>query len=237
MRDRLITQLWCPTAMDAAPTLCPRRRRNKRMKVLTLTDWNFHEITAFERNDLTKRDLVVAWTQSHQNVWRLETELGKSTVMGSARYEDAIINDTQSISCHFPFDVVNLDFSSQNPLQTDGRIEREIKSVEYSIKIQNGTGSNGLVIIYTTKIYSNSLDSSSVKQASDAIVIQGWPGLSINGFSSQITDYNEKIRFIKGVIEKICNKYNYCGSFSELSLVSSGGSERIYSIAGLIRKM
>ena len=206
------------------------------MKMLTLTDWNFEEIKEFERNKLTKRDLIVAWTQSYQNVWRLEPELGKSTVMGSTRYEDTIVNDTQSISCHFPFDIVNLDFSSQSPLQTNGRIEKEIQSVEYSIKLQNETGDQGLVLIYTTKIDAISLDPSSVKQASDGVTVHGWPGLSINGVSPNITDYNEKIRFIKGIIEKICRKYNYSSSFRVLSLNIPGGSERIYSITGLIEK-
>jgi len=206
------------------------------MKVLTLTDWKFEEIKEFERNNLTKRDLIVAWTNSHQNVWRLEAFLGKSEVLDGSRFEDAIVNDTQSISCHFPFDIANLDFSSQNPLQTNGRIEKEIQSVEYSIKLQNEAGEKGLVLIYTTKIDANSLDPSSVKQASDGIAAPRWPGLSINGFSPNITNYNEKIRFIKDIMEKICRKYNYSGSFRVLSLNIPGGSERIYSIAGLIEK-
>jgi hypothetical protein len=206
------------------------------MKVLTLTDWNFEEIKEFERNKLTKRELIIAWTHSYQNVWRLEAFLGKSEVLGSNRFEDAIVNDTQSISCHFPFDIVNLDFSSQDPLQTNGRIEKEIQSVEYSIKLQNETGDQGLVLIYTTKIDAISLDPSSVKRASDGIAVPGWPGLSINGFSPNITGYNKKIRFIKDIIEKICKKYNYSGSLNELSLSIPGGSEHIYSIAGLIEK-
>lgn len=236
MKDILISDLWRQAAVDAASSLYPRRKKNKQMKMLTLTDRDFKEIKEFERIRLTKRDLVVAWTYSYQNTWRLETALGKSEVLGSTRYENEIISNPQSILCHFPFDIINLDFYSQNPLQVNERIEKEIKSTEYTIKFQNEKSDKGTVLIYTTKIDSNPLNPNLMKEFSDSIIISEWHGLSINGFSYNITHCQKKIRFIEHILKEICTKYNYNNSFKKLFLNLPGDNEHIYSIAGLLER-
>lgn len=236
MKNTLISKLWCPFIINADPFLYPRRRKNKRMKIFTLTDWNHEEIEEFKRNCLTKPDLIVAWTHSYQNRCRLETDLGKSRVLGSDRYEDAIIRDPQSIYDYFPFDIINLNFNSQDPLQINQRIEKEIQSIEHTIKFQNEKSNGNLVLIYTTKIDSNPLDPNLIKKFSDSISVPGWYGLSINQFKFNITCYEDKFKFIEYILKDICTKYSYNNSFDKPFFDLSKSNGHIYSIAGLLKR-
>ena len=87
------------------------------MKVLTLTsDTNFKEIYLFLDENLAQRGDIVVWNNEYLKMIRLETELGDSSVLGTLRYENSIRNQNFSLKQYFPFDIINLDFSSQKPI-------------------------------------------------------------------------------------------------------------------------
>lgn len=239
IKDRLISELWVPTAMGGGSVFYPRLRKNKNMKLLTLTNpSNFREVTEFISNNLTKKDFITGWNYKNASRWSLEAEGKMNIVLGSTRYEDSMLSGTHDIQEKFPFNIVNLDFSSQNPEPENGRLEREIFSIEHTIKLQVDKGNNEMVLIYTTLLDSNPLNIDEIKRNSDNIIIQGWNGLSINRLPSDTTAHQEKITCLKEILRQIYSKYRYRilkGSGS-LCIELPNGSGHILSVALLIRR-
>jgi len=237
-KDKLIKQLWLPIAIAGGQVLYPRRTKNRRMKVLTLTHHdNCREADKFIRNKLTNKELMVGWNKGTNESMRLEAErLG--SVVGPYVYEDSIISGQSDAQDKFPFDILNLDFSSQKPESENGRLEREILSVEYTIKLQSDKGNDGMVIIYTTLLNSKPLDINKVKQKSDNIRIQGWNGLSIDGLPTNTIDSHEKTRCLKEILQQTSSKYQYGNKkfFDPLCRRLSNGSGYILSIGLLLKK-
>jgi hypothetical protein len=98
----LLGEIWLPLALKGGEHFFPLRKKNKGMKLFTLTDMNYQEVKVFEENRLTKREHVVAWTYSQQQVYRLEAELGRSKILCEGRLDDAIGVDSQTIYENFP---------------------------------------------------------------------------------------------------------------------------------------
>lgn len=237
IKDRLIDKLWFPTVKKGGAIFYSRLSKNKKMKVFTLTgDENFREIVKFVEGSLTKNEHVVAWNYSHFKKLRLETDPSPSLVLGTTKYEDSISSSSFSLSNHFPFDVINLDFSSQDPLPESGRIEKEIQSLEETIKLQHESDKKNreFVLIFTTLLNSHSLDYGNVVRTSNAMEVSGWQGLHYNDFRQNITDQVEKIKCIESVLDKICLKYHYYGKFRSLHYRLGREQRRIYSVAGIL---
>ena len=210
LKDQLINELWLPYIKRGGDIFYPRLKKNKRMKLLTLTsDKNFQEIFTFQKNNLTDKEYIFAWTYSHIKKLRLETELSPAKIFGAIRYDNSASSSSFPISSYFPFDIINLDFSSQDPGLESGRIEREIESFERTIKLQREESGVNFIIIYTTLLNSNNLSYKSIAMASNNIPISGWPGLTLNEFPSKIKEQKEKMRCIEAVLAKLCLKYNY----------------------------
>lgn len=237
VRDVLIDSLWLPTAQKWGDTVRPSRKKNKRMKLLTLTsDVSFREVAKFEEGELTRREHVVAWNYSHIKKLRLETEISPAKVFGPPRYENCASSSSFPIKEYFPFDVINLDFSSQDPSLEAGRIEQEIGSVEDTIKLQKAKGGDSFVLVYTTVLNSNALDYESIVQTSNNMPMSGWSGLHSEEFPGRIGKQDEKMRCIETVVSKICSKYGY-NYETEVKAISIGKRNRyvIYSVAVLVR--
>lgn len=236
IKTQLLEVLWLPKIRRAGDILYSKLRKNKKMKVLTLTDHrNFQEITTFEESKLTLREHVTAWTYGHIEKLRLETELSPARVFGPTRYEDSISKSSFSLRAHFPFDVINLDFSSQTPDLESGRIEKEIECLERTIKLQRAHNNRGFVIIYTTLLNSNNLDYGSMVNSSNALHSPGWSGIVSGSFPPSVEDQREKIECMESILTEICSKYNYDVEFERRSFSMSGTQHSVCSIAGLLR--
>jgi hypothetical protein len=224
-KNKLVDGLWLPIAKKGGKVIYPRLKKNKRMKMLTLiNDSNFQEIFKFEENDLTTRDRVFVWTYSYLKKSRLEPELDPAKVFGSTRYEDSILRQSFSLSGNFPFDLINLNFYSQDPELECGRIEKEIESLEKTIRLQRENENKRFILIYTTLLNSNNLDYRSITNTL---------GLSSQNFPLTITRQTEKIRCIKKVLDEICSRYDYTSEFREKRYPVDRG-KYIWSIAGLV---
>lgn len=206
----LIDKLWLPTTQKWSNVLRPRVRKNKRLKLLTLTsDASFKEVIKLEEEELTEKECVVAWTHSHIKKLRLETEMSPAKVSGIARYETCVSNPSFVIKDHFPFDIVNLDFSSQEPVFDPGRVEEEIRSLEDTIKLQSDVGGDAFIMLYTTVLNSNDLDYKTIVRKSNSVPVLGWSGLSQDEFPTKIAAQAEKMRCIEAVVSCMCSKYKY----------------------------
>lgn len=237
IKNRLIDQLWVPIAITGGNILYPRRTRNKKMKVLTLTHHdNCREADEFIKKKLTNKELMVGWNKGTNEVIRLEAErLG--SVIGPYVYEDSIIEGVTDIQNKFPFDILNLDFFSQKPESENGRLEREILSVEHTINLQLNKGNDGVVLIYTTLLDSNPLNIDKIKQNSDNIRIQGRDELFIDDLPSNAIDYQEKIRCLKNIFQQIYSKhYRNIRDFNSICVRLSNGSAHILSIGVLLTR-
>ena len=137
VKKRLVGGLWLNTIVRAGSIRYPKRTRNKQMTMLSLTNEDeLSEIYLLLSRKIIVKEGVLAWNYSLFKVMRMETE-GVSAV-GKSRYEKSMCTATDETKAFFPREIINLDFTSQDPQDTDGRIENELESVEETIKIQSG---------------------------------------------------------------------------------------------------
>jgi hypothetical protein len=236
IKTQLVRDLWLPIIKNGGDILYPRLRKNKKMKLLTLTtDTNFEEITTLVSNKLTQKERIIVWTQSYFKKVRLETGISPLIVVGGIRYEDSISSSSFPLNDHLPFDVINLDFSSQDPSFDAGRVEKEIISLEKTIRMQKNRNSNNFILIYTTILNSNHLNLTFICSASDTCQVMGWQGLTTGEYPSDISDNNQKINCIESILCKISQKYNYNYHINKMNM-SLNGDKIVFSMAGLLRK-
>lgn len=238
IKDELITELWIPIAKKGGSMFYPRLKINKKMKVLTLTQhMNCRELEEFIKNKLTKKDLIVGWNRATNESIRLEVEKMESCV-GSYVYEDTIQDNESVIQDKFPFDILNLDFSSQKPEIEEGRIEKEVLGIEHTLRIQSNNGNKGMVLIYTTILNSKPLSPLGIKQCSDDISCRGWNGLSIDSPQENILDKEQKIECLKKILEQLPLKYQYSleDNLSVCCKPLANGSKCILSIGIILKR-
>lgn len=199
-KTSLLGEMWLPLAQKGGEHLYPLRKKNKGMRLFTLTDMDYQEVKVLEEKKLTKREHIVAWTNSQQQVYRLEAELGRSVILCEGRLDDAIVLDSQAVSENFPCELLNLDFLSQNPvINTIGRIEKELRVAHVLVGLLNKAELRGFVLFYTTALDQVDIDSTSL----------AFPVTLPLGFVSPADIIDKKIEFIKNISESIVHSNNY----------------------------
>ena len=237
IKTQLIDVLWLPKVDDFANREYPRRRRNKDLRLLTLTnDKNYDEIIRMEESNITKREKTVAWTNSHIVGWRLDTILGRATVARDARFETCAGDNFLPIHSHFPFDILNIDFSSQNIESSPGRLEREIDCLEKTISIQKQKDIEKFVLLYTTVLNGCSVSYSHIVTTSNSVIMFGWEGLKIDEFSPELNDHDEMGQCIESVISKLTLKYAYQSSIDRVQLPIPLDSREVLSVVALVKR-
>lgn len=210
-KSRLISELWLPKAKEHSKVLRPKLKKNKRLRVLTLTsDADFQEVTHFIKEGLSTKSNIIIWTYSLLKRLRFQADGFKVPI--PRKFEDAVLQSASQYSELFPLQVANLDFVSQDPTSTQGRIEREIESVEGTVKLQRECHTDedkGLILIFTTKIDAIIVDVASVKTELDNFHALGWPGLDISGCGGSAATADQKAYVIKRILEQITRKYGY----------------------------
>lgn len=237
-KPQLLDRLWLPMVRKVGDIFNPRKKKNKDMKVFTLTsDTNFKEVNLILDENIAQRKDIIVWNNEYFKIIRLETELGDSIVLGSTRYENSIQNHNFSLKKHFPFDIINLDFLSQEPICEEGRVEKEIISIEETIKLQNCSNANFL-LIYSTIFDNNNLDLNKICDESDRRMLRRWPGLVIDEelLSNPINDNSKKIEAIGCVLTQISRKYNYISDLTDTLSINSNDGNVVYSIAAIFRR-
>lgn len=232
IKDDLIKKLWIPFIKSAAKTIAPRKRKHKNLRVFTLTsDVNYNEIDVIAKEDLASKEKIVAWSHSHLKIVRLETDIAPSRVIGLARYENSILSSNFPLINEYNFDILNLDFFSQEPIQETGRTEKEIISVEKSLKLQKDQ--DKFILIYTTLLNSKSFNLGCLQNSSDSFHEKGWQGLSTGKFPSIINDNSEKMACIESIFTQLFNKYDYKGNIKKKN-IKFERKKFIVSFAGLL---
>lgn len=236
IKAELIDKLWLPKVKEAKALICPRRKKNARMRLFTLTDGiNLKEIFKLESENLIQKEDVVAWVQTMQKKFRVESESVDCVLDGSV-YDGSFLTPASQLYDRFPFDIVNLDFNSQESMQREGRIEAEVMMIERAIQLQYQTGGRVFILIYTTILDTFDINGAEVMRVSDAIAINGWGGLGLNQFANQITDSDQKMCFLQTFIEKLMQKYGYAsrGNVENLSYDNIGGNNKLFSLVAIL---
>jgi hypothetical protein len=209
IKPELLNELWLPGLTKCGKIFYPRKKY-KEMSVLTLTSTdNFDEIDALIEKNLTRKELIKVLTNTHVKVARLETEIGKSKIFGPGRYEDIMSNGTCELIECFPFDVLNLDFFSQDPRIENGRIEDELLSIEKTIRLQKVKNHRMFALIYTSILNSHNLDLTRIKNISDYFSEPGWGGILISQYPDIVQQNDQKINCIEYILSGLSQKYNY----------------------------
>lgn len=237
IKSQLIADLWLPVAKKGGTHFFPRRKTNYDMSLFTLTaDSNFEEILCFKKKKLISEKKTIAWSYASQKRVRLETEFNEAIIAGFAKYETSISFDDFEIKNSFPFHIINLDFSSQDPIFESGRLEKELISLEKTISLQKDNSAE-FVLIFTTILNGNHLNFSTLCTNSDQMHVSGWRSLQDETFSlhSPIQDNPQKIVSIEYFIRQMAKKYQYSIEYLGKSIVLRDG-KIAFSAAGLLRR-
>ncbi|MHA1267871.1 MAG: hypothetical protein ACTSRS_21755 [Candidatus Helarchaeota archaeon] len=238
VKDLLIDRLWLKSVLKGGKEFFPRLRKNKNMKMLTLTnDDNYNEINRFIEKKLTVTRLIYAWNHDRFKALRLETEGKAKRILGPTRFEETIVTSEDEIIDKFPFDILNLDFSSQDPESEVGRLERELLGLEKTIKLQKEKqhDKRGYVLIFTTLINSRQVNCQTLIDNCRDIRVQGWNGnLRFEGNPVDVTEQTKKVEIIESILDQLSNKYNYYLELEKIEIELNKGKS-ILSIAAIIK--
>lgn len=237
IKDSLIADLWIPTIKRAGSMFYPRLKKNKQMKLLTLTsDENFKEIDSIISEKISEKSITYPWNYDRLKKIRLESE-GLDNVLGATKYEDSIMSTTHDIQNYFPFDIINLDFYSQDPITQSGRFEKEIMGLDQTLSLQSSKGSNklGFVLIFTSIINGLAINCNDIIENSGKIKVDGWTSLSIseNGI---IVDFKKKILVVESVSKQLALKYGYKLEMDKKEHNIVVNEKSVYSLACIFKR-
>ena len=235
LRNELIEELWLPMAKEAGDKFY-RRRKNKQMKLFTLTDGvNFKEISRLKEEKLIRGGDAILWVSNMIKAVRAETE-AMGIVFNGSICEEAILNTSCQINPLFPYDILNLDFSSQDIYVSDCRIERELEKTEHFISLQNQRHNKGFVLLQTTVIDSETINRNNVKDASNAMQLNGWGGLVLDTFPAIVLNNAQKSDLIQRVLKSLCQKYKY--NIIKITIMSKDidTQQQLHSLAVIIER-
>jgi uncharacterized protein YifN (PemK superfamily) len=209
------------------------------MRLFTLTDGiSFGDISKFEEENLIQKEDVVAWVKTMIKRFRAEAESVGTVFDGHIYDNELFLGNSCQAKVLFPFDIINLDFESQEPTLERGRIEIEMDKLEKIIILQNRHSCNKFVLMYTTLIDTCDIDANRVKQTSDSLTMSGWNGIEPNGFTGLIIDSIVKQRFLRNFFEQLIRKYAYTcvPTIACFPCNINGLDVQLFSIAGIFMR-
>jgi hypothetical protein len=234
LKDELISRLWLPKAREAGSVIYPRRRRNTHMRMFTLSDGlDLSEVCKLEDANLIMREECVAWVCSMNKRWRVESENIGMVIDGHV-YDPSFLRPSCPLVRHFPFDILNLDFGSQDTEMVKGRMETEMMIFERFIRIQQERGQSRFLVILTIPIYSCSLDCARVVRESNGMKVDAWGGLGSHDYTQNVEGQSEKTDFIQAIAEIVAQKYGYSCRSGLVPLLCSDRGRIIFSMAGVL---
>jgi hypothetical protein len=211
LKSDLVVNLWTTSFLSAGRLLAPRKTY-KHLKVFNLTNArNLCDIDVLVENKISNKQFMYAWCYGDFEYLSLCTEGKFKEVLGDTKLEKSVeLNNHNSLISKFPFHIISLDFSSQEFILEEGRLEEELITVEKLLQIQkNNSGTKKeFLLIFTTVLNSKSFNIDEVKTNSEALYTTGYScNLTQSGTK---TAHSEKITTIKELLNIISanNGYN-----------------------------
>jgi len=168
---------------------------------------------------------------------RIETEAvsGGNILEGDLLLE-VILSSTSELQKFFPFDIVNLDFSSQELDGHNNRLERELSFLEKFLFLQNENDIKKLVLIYTSLFNSDSINKNTIVSLSDQIQVDGWQGLDLSNFLPVISGIIDLKTFINRTLQLFCQKHGYSRIKTSDLTLNCSSSTKLYSLALIVER-
>lgn len=237
-KSQLVDNLWLDMVLKLGNLISPRKKKsNKELKLLTLTNVNnLDEVVKFTEGKIIKRSEVFGWNSKTIPKMRLEGE-GFRVVGGPTKFEKAICSD-QDLRENFLFDIINLDYTSQNPEKIEGRLEDELNSIEQAIFLKYGHVNSDKTyygILFTTMINNCNVDLLKINENSCDIRPPVWTGYTFNTFIDPLTDIQDKIQLIQMIFQQLEDKYSYTINHMCESSVILDADTLAYSSAYIMR--
>lgn len=226
VKDQLLDNLWIPIGQELGRVKFPRRKKNKNLKFFTLTTgFNYREIVEFVNSKICTYDIILAWTNSSTKKLRVETAV-KVKVFNNAKF-DEINQRRHPIGEFFPFDIMNLDYISQDDWNSGNKLLKVIKSYNDTIKQQKNKGSPAFAILFTIPIIDSPIERSQFSGIDDVRGVI----VNYNSFPETITSAQEKIDYLQNLIISLINVHGYKVIKSDKIFIN--GKFKVFSI-GLI---
>jgi len=208
LKTKIANDFWKNKFIKIGQSVSPRKKY-KSLKVLSLTNSrNIEEVKILTKEHLSSRDHMFAWCNDFIEASSLDAEAKFKEVLDAAKFEETMLNDTdhQVYGC-FPFHILNIDFTSQAVESGDGRLERELNSIEKTIMKQNGgNGSEAWLMLFTTLIDNAPVSTDVVKTNSDRYAVSSWSGISFSKGGS-LNSLDDIKNVIMEFFEKMKDKY------------------------------
>lgn len=204
IKSLFISELWLPVSLDLGKMKAPRIRKNKDFRFFTLTTgFDYSEIEKFVKSNISKYDKTIAWTNNSTKKYRIETGV-RVKVFNQAKYEDINLEHHQ-VSNFFPFDILNLDFLSQDDWNSPSKLLKVIKSYGDTVKCQDAKDSSSFLIILTVPID----DSPILKEQFN--ILRDFPGVitKCSSFPDSIQNSDEKISFLEALLITIVSESGF----------------------------
>jgi hypothetical protein len=132
--------------------------------------------------------------------------------MAPSRYENTLTQNPQSVEAEFPFQIINLDFVSQDMSLESGRAEREIESIEATFRLQSENAQKphcGFSIAYTTLLDSLPINCYDLIQRLNSHHRDGWSGILTKDFPPDALPSAVKTETIQRLLTVMAVKYGY----------------------------
>ncbi len=232
LRNELIEEHWFPIVKEAGGHFY-NRRKNKQMRLFTLSNGVvFTELIRLEAENLIKRGDAILWVSNMIKAVRAETE-SRGAVLSGSICDESILGATSQLNPFFPRDILNLDFPSQDSNSNNSRLERELEKSEQFMSLQNLKHCIGFVLLFTTVINNEAINGNIVKNNSDAMREDGWGGLALGNFPQSVVDNNQKLDFIKHILQSLCPKYKYRVLKIAHAVKIIDNNQQLVSVAGI----
>lgn len=238
LKDRLIDELWLPKIKEVAAIFYPRRKKNVKLRLFTLSDGiNFNDIMKFESEKLILRAETAVWIISdfHKRM-RVEAE-NIGIILEGDILSDAICDTVSQLHNIFPRDIINLDFPTQESNSAIQRIKSEIICLEKNINLQRQKGAQSFLLLFTSIFDALPVEINQIVQDSNAIQVQGWAGLSLSSFPQSISDKSQLEEFLKTSVRQIYQKYGYQNAvIVTLSIDIPNYQDKLFSMAIVVKR-
>lgn len=232
LKTDIANNFWKNKFKYIGNVVSPRKIKNKNLKVLTLTNSrNMDEIRILNEECISSKTNILAWCKNSIEALSLDAEGKVNKVIDAVEFEETILNcGRHEIYNCLPFHILNLDFSSQGIEILNGRIEKELKSIEKIFSEQRKKVANSsFLIVYTTLLEQTVVNATTIKNNSAQFIVSSGCSLTLSK-SSTIASITDKILVLKEFFQQLAQKYNVNAEIEDYTRTIDDNNS-VYSIS------
>lgn len=228
VKSQLLRELWGPYGNKIGEINARTKRKNKELDVLTLTsDFNYEEIEYLVNSRISKYEKIVAWTNNSTKKMRLEPYV-KVRILNQAKFEDINLG-RHRVGKLFPFDIINLDYLSQDDWDSNSKLLKVVGSFNEILKSQKNNSHPNFAIFLTVPLTEEPI------RKSDACgkVLPVSFKEEYSSYPNEVVGEEMKARFLENLFLSLLRENGLEASKEELKIVQT--PLKTFSIAIITR--